>query len=105
MVGPARRYFQRQVWTIKTRVNKGVIANGELAADVLRDSRSRRRREREYSPDFEAARHARQFQIVRTEIVTPFRNTVRLVNHHERDLELAQLLNKSFIRKTFRRDE
>src|ERR1700745_1774982 len=89
LVGPARRYFQRQVWTIKTSVNKSVTVNGKLAADVLRDSRGRRRREREYSPNFEAGRQPRQFQIVRTEIVTPFRNTVRLVNHHERDLELA----------------
>src|SRR5260370_41419750 len=59
LVGPTRCYFQRQVWTIKARMNKGVIVNGKLATDVLCNGPGRRRREREYSPNFEAARHAR----------------------------------------------
>ena len=85
-----RSYFVIQVRTVETALENRGIQHAEVLLDIFlhfRRSRSRQRDDRRLT---DTLHHTADLAVLRTEIMPPFRDTMRLIHGVERDLHALQ---------------
>ena len=98
-----RPYFVIQVRTVKTALENGCIWHTKVLLDIFlhfRRSRSRQRYNRRLT---DTLNHTADLTVLWTEIMTPFRDTMRLIYGVERDLHTPQKVHVLRFLQTLRR--
>ena len=98
-----RPYFVVQVRTVETALENSSVRHAEVLLDILlhfRRSRCGQRNDRRLT---DTLHHAADLTVLRTEIMSPFRDTVCLVHGVERDLHALQKVHVLCFLQTLRR--
>src|SRR5262249_51218864 len=96
--------LEMQTWTIEIGDDSLDVGQSERCDYVSLDFGSGRRGQREKRGAFEFRRALKHRAVMRAEIMSPLADAMRLVNHHQRDLGLADELLKPRRIATFGRD-
>ena len=88
---------QVEIGPVEARGDHIVRSNGELRLHVGNHLGRRCSRQQQGLWDIELTLVVRQLQIVRTEVMAPFGNTVRLIHHQQRDLHALQEVAKTLV--------
>ena len=100
VVAADRFHQQVEVGPIEARGHYIPGSNGELGLHVGDHLGCGRGRQQQRLRDVELALVVRQLQIIRTEVVAPLGNTVRLVHHQQRDLHAVQEITETLVLQT-----
>ena len=88
---------QIEIGAIKTGGDDIGFSNRELGLHVHNDRGRGGGREQQHLWDIELTLVVRKLQIVRTEVMAPLRNTVRLVHHQQRNRDLLQKMSEALV--------
>ena len=97
LAGCDRRHQEREVGAVGAGRDGIGARDAEPGADVVDDGGRRRRGEGEHPGGAQLARALRELEVVGTEVVTPLRDAVRLVDGEERDLHARELGHEALV--------
>jgi hypothetical protein len=83
--------------------HRALARNREALADVVHHGGGGGGRQRQHPLHAHGARRLRQLQVVRTEVVAPLGDAVRLVHREQGDARAAQLVQKALVVEALRR--
>ena len=93
-----------QIGPIKAGLHYMLGRDGELGGHIELDLLGRRGGQQQDQRDIQLLAVLRQLEVIGPEVVAPFGDTVRLIDHQHRQGDLLNKLPEAFVFKAFNRD-